>query len=366
MLVVNDDEPVNVQVEPNDRLLFPRLDRGDVIRGTTSGDRTIGLNLERPLYLGGVDPFETINPNAGTSDGFVGCIGELKVGDKTTQLFEDALESLNIEDCGDRRLCERRPCHNNARCIDVSPTEYRCLCTPQFTGTDCKTEINVCVTHQPCQNGGRCVVVGSSYRCDCPVPWIGNNCHLQASISTNINVDGNGYAEFHKERFPHPRRSAAEIISLTITTTHSDGLFFWQGQQPGEQGGKDYLALALKDGYVQFGYELGSGAALIQSSETVDDGFPHRVVVERLGRNGSVSIDNRTPVIGESRGSLQVLNVPGNIFFGGVPDLNRYTNALFRENFAGCLSDVKLQNNLLDFGTDAVKGFNIEPCSPSL
>lgn len=45
--------------------------------GTTIGDGTVGLNLERPLYLGGVDPLETINPNAGTFDGFVGCIGEV-------------------------------------------------------------------------------------------------------------------------------------------------------------------------------------------------------------------------------------------------------------------------------------------------
>ena len=44
--------------------------------GTTSGS-TVGLNLKRPLYLGGIDPAETISQNIGTLDGFVGCIAEV-------------------------------------------------------------------------------------------------------------------------------------------------------------------------------------------------------------------------------------------------------------------------------------------------
>lgn len=46
--------------------------------GTASG-RTIGLNLKRPLYLGGVDPQEVLPASAfvGEVPGFVGCIGEV-------------------------------------------------------------------------------------------------------------------------------------------------------------------------------------------------------------------------------------------------------------------------------------------------
>ncbi|CAG5125030.1 unnamed protein product, partial [Candidula unifasciata] len=364
-LVVNEDAPVNEQVAPNDRFLFSRLERGDVVRGTTVGDRTIGLNLERPLYVGGVDPLEIINANAGTFDGFVGCVGELTIGNATIRLFDDALETLNVEDCGERRLCDRRPCLNNAQCVDISPTEYRCYCSSQFTGTNCETELNICVTRQPCQNGGKCSVVGSGYQCDCPIPWTGINCELRTAVSTNISVNGNGYVEFNKDVFPHARRRTPEVISFTITTTSSDGLFFWQGQHPGEQKSKDYLALALKNGFVEFGFQLGSGPALIRSSETVDDGFPHFVVVERDRRSGSVSIDRRAPVRGMSEGPLQTLNVPGNVFFGGVPDLDRHTAMLFEDNFVGCLANIKLHNKQLDFSADAIRGFNVESCPAS-
>ncbi|CAG5123328.1 unnamed protein product, partial [Candidula unifasciata] len=132
-LFVNNDEVVSEQVLPRDELIYPHFGRGDINGGITNGNRTIGLNLERPLYLGGVDPFESIHPNTGVRNGFVGCVGELSIGDTSVRLIEDAIESLNIEDCGDRRLCERRPCRNDGQCVDLSPTQYRCACPQQFT-----------------------------------------------------------------------------------------------------------------------------------------------------------------------------------------------------------------------------------------
>ncbi|BFZ23346.1 hypothetical protein BsWGS_26385 [Bradybaena similaris] len=363
LLRVNNDDVVSEQVEPSDEILFSRLDRGDTIRGTTSGDGTVGVNLERPLYLGGVDPFEPIHSNVGVQSGFVGCVGELSVGQSSVRLIEDAINSLNIVDCGDRRLCEKYPCHNDAQCIDVSPTQYRCVCLQQFTGSNCETQIDVCVTSQPCQNGGQCVVTKDNYRCDCPLPWMGENCEHSEPLGTSIEVVGHGYVEFSKDLLPHQRRNTAEVISVTITTNQPSGLFFWQGQTAGSQMGKDYLALALSDGYVEFRYELGSGPAVIRSVSTVDDGLPHLIVAERLGRNGSLSIDNSEPIKGASKGALQVLNVQGNIFFGGVPDLGRHTDNQFQQNFIGCLTDVRLQNNgVLNFDKDPLGGMNVTPC----
>lgn len=78
----------------------------------------------------------------------------------------------------------------------------------------------------------------------------------EVSLGTGVNFAGDGYVEFHKDLFPHQRRRNVEVITLIIQTTVPNGLFFWQGQQPGEQKGKDYLALALNDGYVEFGYEF--------------------------------------------------------------------------------------------------------------
>ena len=43
----------------------------------TSRGRTVGLNLKRPMYLGGVDPDVRVAPGVGVDNGFHGCIGEV-------------------------------------------------------------------------------------------------------------------------------------------------------------------------------------------------------------------------------------------------------------------------------------------------
>ena len=56
------------------------------------------------------------------------------IGDRAINLTTEGLVAMNVRDCGDRGLCQRRPCRNGATCTDVSPTEYRCTCAEGFTG----------------------------------------------------------------------------------------------------------------------------------------------------------------------------------------------------------------------------------------
>lgn len=278
-------------------------------------------------------------------------------------LIDDAVESMNIIDCGERNLCQRRPCRNGGRCQDISATEYKCICPERFTGSRCETEINVCVVSEPCQNGGICIVQGDGYRCDCPLGWMGVNCETELQVGTSVEFLGNGYTEFHRRFLLHRRQQTRETIRFNMSTTSSDGLILWQGQNPGEQDGRDYLALAITDGYVEFRYELGSGPGVLKSAYRVDDGYPHSVQVSRLGREATLKVDNSPIVQGTSSGPLQVLNVPGNIFFGGVPDLVRYTGTLFGENFIGCIFDLSVQNKpVVDFGKKPIGGMNVRAC----
>ncbi|XP_070207543.1 basement membrane-specific heparan sulfate proteoglycan core protein-like isoform X4 [Littorina saxatilis] len=362
MLVVNNEDPVNEQVD-NVRDLYSRRDRGDVFnRGTTSGN-TVGLNLKRPLFLGGVDPAEALSPNVGTADGFVGCIAELSVETEAIDLMGDAIESVNIADCGDRSLCERDPCKNGGICQDLSTTDYRCQCPEDYTGRNCETEIDECLTLQPCENGGTCDVVGGIYRCSCPIGFMGRNCDTRITIKKSFEVSGNGYVEFERALLPHRRRQVGESILFTITTVEPDGLVFWQGQQADGQSGNDYLAVELRNGLVHFLYELGSGPANLTSSVRVDDGYPHIIEATRQGRDGKLSVDGGEEVEGSSLGPLQVLNVQGNIFFGGVPDLQRYTDGKFTSNFNGCVKDIQIQNGVaVDVGSTAIGGANVRPC----
>ncbi|CAL1546871.1 unnamed protein product [Lymnaea stagnalis] len=365
-LTINNEEPVNEQVRASDRQLFPYSDRGDITRGSTSGSRTIGLNLERPLYLGGVDPAETVNKGVGTLTGFVGCVGELIIGDTKVRLQEDAIETLNVRDCGVRYMCSRLPCRNNGRCTDISFTEYRCTCSSQFTGQNCETEITACSSLSPCENGGTCVASAQGFKCNCPLGYMGETCSAAIELGTSVELVGDGYVELDKSKFIHLKAEALETFSLVIRTTEKNGLLFWQGQRPGEQQNRDYLAVFLKDGFVNFHFELGSGAGQLISKQPVDDGFNHNITVQRRGQNAKLLVSNQPEVAGRSNGALRVLNVLGNVFLGGVPDFESYTTSLFEENFAGCLSDVSIkQGSIINFSTDTVGGANVTPCLPA-
>ena len=61
---------------------------------------------------------------------------------------------------------------------------------------------------------------------------------------------------------------------------------------------------------------MGSGPAVVMSTRRLNDGLPHKIAVERLGRNGSLSIDDGELIKGVSPGFLQMLNADGNIFVG--------------------------------------------------
>ncbi|KAK6966048.1 basement membrane-specific heparan sulfate proteoglycan core protein, partial [Biomphalaria glabrata] len=364
MLTVNDEESVNAQVAANDRQLYDRLDRGDVIRGSASGNKSVGLNLERPLYLGGVDPSEVINPGAGVYTGFIGCVGQLVVNERNIGLIDEARETMNIRDCGERTMCSRKPCQNNGVCTNRSPTEYFCTCPEGFSGRNCEVKIDICVLESPC-NEGICVPQNNYYRCMCPLNWAGNNCQYSVKIGTSANFQGEGYIEISSDKFPRQNRRAQENLTVTITTTEPNGLIIWQGQKPDShiKATSDYFAVAVVDGYLEFSYDLGDKPGVLRSLLPVNDGYPHDITVSRNGKHGKLKVDQQAEVSGLSGGGLKILNVMGNIFVGGVPDMKRYTDNTFSKNFNGCVSNLRLfGSNNLDFGVDALGGLNVVSC----
>lgn len=70
--------------------------------------------------------------------------------------------------------------------------------------------------------------------------------------------------------------------------------------------------------FVFCSFELGSGPANIRSPIRVNDGYAHTVQVTRLGRQGSLTIDDNLSysTSGQSKGPLQSLNAGGNVFLG--------------------------------------------------
>lgn len=95
-------------------------------------------------------------------------------------------------------------------------------------------------------------------------------------------------------------------------------------------------------------------------------------------------LDDLEAEAGKSGGILAMLNTEGHIYVGktlflvcyyanlvstylliisgGVPDLATMTAGRHTKNFAGCISDIKFNNKLVDFMLDHEGGFNVKQC----
>jgi len=130
----------------------------------------------------------------------------------------------------------------------------------------------------------------------------------------------------------------------------------------------DYLAIALIDGHVELSYELGSGPAIIRSSQRVNDGLEHQLSVLRSGKFARLIIDERAKYEGSSPGKLSMLNSPADFYLGGLPNLAELTNNMYMSGFVGCLSQLQINSlgplNLIksDHLSQVRSAQNLSPC----
>uniref|UniRef100_A0AAR5PFS0 Basement membrane-specific heparan sulfate proteoglycan core protein n=1 Tax=Dendroctonus ponderosae TaxID=77166 RepID=A0AAR5PFS0_DENPD len=349
------------------------------------------LTLLTPLYVGGYDEFTVkLNDGVKVEGGFNGCIMDINISGLDDAMMRNITDSSNVEDCvneediengipvgyhetsikpvaydSKKTGCSDNPCRNNAPCIPLSPVNYQCTCPAAFSGKNCEVPVDLCL-RQPCQNNGICSFNTTGFSCDCPLGFAGAACQQRIELRTDAQFNGNSWLEFSKALLPHRNENEAEIIALEFSTNKSEGLIFWHGQGPDEDGqGQDYVSLALSNGFLEFSYDLGSGPAIIRNTQVkVDDGQKHSVILKRQARDGSVDIDYEFSEEGHSEGRVTSLNCNGNIFLGGAPNISQMTGGKFSAGFQGCIHGFELQQSkTLDLGVKAINGLNVKSCS---
>jgi len=332
-------------------------------RGVSPGE-SIGLNLKSPLYIGGVDPLVRVNKDVGTENGFVGCISEISIRGIPLNITNSVIKSYGVSECVENQPCRRQPCKNNGVCRNGLEGEYECSCTEDYTGINCEIYKDECYLNNPCKNDGICSTINNVASCSCPIGFVGKTCSRTARIRRSIEFEEDGYVELSSDLVKHNDAQIIEEYTFTISTFNADGLIFWQGQLPKINGkGKDFIALAVENGQLVFSYELGSGPANITWSEKINDGQQHTIVATRTGRIGTLQVDRYNRIEGSSKGVLRDLNVPGNIFIGGMPNSEVGTGGLFNIGFSGCIKDVTIQqNSRINFQSLSKSGYNVKPC----
>ncbi|KAK3867232.1 hypothetical protein Pcinc_027289 [Petrolisthes cinctipes] len=361
---IQDGQWIEVHANRTDHFGSMKMNDGPMVNGESPGS-TRGLNLLTPLFIGGVDNSRIqISPEVEVSQGFRGCVSQIKLMSQEVALSEALVDSANVDQCGGSP-CGRSPCRNNGQCRDDSstPAGYICSCPVGYSGHDCENAPGVCTLIQPCTNGGACIGSGDQYICRCPLGFDGQHCEKRVVVRKMARFKSDGWVEFNKTLLQQDSDSS-QAATFEFTTGRPEGLLLWLGQEANESGrGQDYMSVAVRGGYVEFSFELGGGLVLIRSTSRVDDGRRHRLTVVRNGQEGSLTLDGNLPERDASPGQLHMLNSRGNVYIGGVPDYEVMTGGSHTQGFFGCLHHLTLGSRDVDSYIDqALAGVSITPC----
>ncbi|KAG8193217.1 hypothetical protein JTE90_005564 [Oedothorax gibbosus] len=155
-------------------------------------------------------------------------------------------------------------------------------------------------------------------------------------------------------------------IELELKPLASDGIILYNGQTSSGRG--DYVSLAIKDGFVEFKYNLGSGVAVLRSSQRLQVGKFHRIAAKRYQKDGMLSVDGQDHSTGHSTGPKNFLDLGQHLYMGYVPgEVEQiFDNVGVSMGFSGCIRHFKIGRQFVDLkypGSKVLKAVDVSECS---
>ncbi|XP_025416415.1 basement membrane-specific heparan sulfate proteoglycan core protein isoform X4 [Sipha flava] len=150
-------------------------------------------------------------------------------------------------------------------------------------------------------------------------------------------------------------------IEIHFKPEMGDGLILYNGQKYGGSG--DFFSFGLNNGYPEFRFDVGSGAAIIKASEPVTLNEWHTARLERTKKHGTMYIDEQGPYQGVSPGTFQGMDLAQLLYIGGVPDFGTiHKDVGFRSGLVGCVSIFKTDSRTYNLMKDSVDKNNLGTC----
>lgn len=141
-------------------------------------------------------------------------------------------------------------------------------------------------------------------------------------------------------------------IQFVFRTAEANGLILFNGQP-----GKDFIALELLHGNLQYISDMGNGAQIISSStlKPLNDNLWHNVHVAETSRSHHMFIVDGRKFLAEGPKKKFSLDLDGPLFIGGVPMktllvLPRMVRS--QTGFMGCLAEIKIGGRVVDLVTE--------------
>ncbi|KFQ95714.1 Basement membrane-specific heparan sulfate proteoglycan core protein, partial [Nipponia nippon] len=329
------------------------LDGHPPVNGTSQG-KFQGLDLNEELYLGGYPDFGAV-AKTGLSRGFVGCVRQLRIQGEEVAFGDMDLQAHGVTSCP---TCQDRPCQNGGVCQDAESGTYVCRCPHGFTGSNCEYSQALHCHPEACGADATCVnrPDGQGYTCRCHLGKAGERCTEGEAVSVPSFGEAGAFVSYPPlTNIHHELRVEAEFLPLA-----PDGLLVFSAGKAAPV--EDFVALAMAGGHLEFSYELGSGPAVLRSTEPVTLGRWHRVTAERVNKDGTLVVDDAAPVKRSSPGKSQGLNLRTPLYLGGTePPLRPPTNASFR----GCIGEVSINGKKVDLSYSFLQSRGVGQCRQS-
>ncbi|XP_026092563.1 basement membrane-specific heparan sulfate proteoglycan core protein-like isoform X5 [Carassius auratus] len=331
------------------------VDGEDPINGTSQG-KFNGLDLNEELFVGGYPNYSMLAKTAGLKTGFVGCIKQLIIqGDEV--IFKDLNKnSIGVSNCP---TCKDFPCKNGGICENSTASLYKCSCQIGYTGSNCEHQSSSHCHTEACGQDATCInqPSGSGYVCRCHLGKSGNKCMDGTLVRTPLFDGDNSYIAYPPLTNIHDDLR----IEMEFKPMGSDGLMFFGGGK--KMKVEDFVTLSMVDGHIEFRYELGTGQAVLRSQEPVSLGQWHRVVAERLKKEGSLKVDHAQEITRSSPGNAQGLNIHTPMYLGGVPSMDILPKpANVSMLFDGCIGEVFINGKKLDLSYSFIESRAISQC----
>lgn len=199
--------------------------------------------------------------------------------------------------------------------------------------------------NQPCHNRGHCINLWMSYQCDCYRPYEGPNC-LGEYVAGRFGLDdATGYAIFNFDE--HYEENVS--LSMFVRTHQPSGLLLAL-----ENSTYQYVRVWLEHGRLAL---LTPSAPQLVTEFLLSDGNAHLV---------SLNIKPNKMELYHSSQNLGFISAPkwkiqkGDvIYIGGLPD--RQTTELNGGFFKGCIQDLRLNNQNLEFFPNSSNNASYNP-----
>ncbi|XP_061114862.1 basement membrane-specific heparan sulfate proteoglycan core protein-like isoform X3 [Conger conger] len=331
------------------------VDGDTPVNGSSQG-KFQGLDLNEDLFIGGYPNYTVITKTTGLKTGFVGCIRQLIIQGEEV-IFKDLdRSSTGVSNCPS---CRDYPCQNGGRCQDSDTSIYKCSCARGYTGSNCEHHSSLHCHSEACGADATCInrPSGLGYDCRCHLGKSGDKC-MQGILVTTPHFDG----EDSYIAYPPLTNIHNDLrVEIEFKPLDPDGLMFFSGGK--KMKVEDFVAVSMVDGHVEFRYELGTGMAVLRSWEPVTLRQWHRVVAERLNKDGSLKVDQAQEVRRSSPGKAQGLNIHTPMYLGGVPSMDILPKpANVSMLFEGCVGEVSINGKKVDLSYSFMESRAILQC----